>query len=80
MSNTPHTLNTEFPERLLEIHALKAADPAFAAILKEYDQVNDEIHLAETNVHPVAQEHETTLRKQRLLLKDKILIALDRAI
>ena len=47
MSNTPHTLNTEFPERLLEIHALKAADPAFAAILKEYDQVNDEIHLAE---------------------------------
>lgn len=76
MSNTPHTLGEEFPDQMDRIHALKAADPAFASLLLEYDEVNDKIHLAETNVAPVGQEHETTLRKQRLAIKDRIAEAL----
>ena len=76
MSNTPHILADEFPSQLDQIHALKASDTRFAKLLLNYDQVNDEIHLAETNVAPVTQEHETELRKQRLALKDDIAQAL----
>jgi uncharacterized protein YdcH (DUF465 family) len=77
MSNTPHTLGEEFPGQLDQIHALKAEKPAFARLLKEYDEVNDQIHLAETNVAPVSDEHETMLRKQRLAIKDRIAAALN---
>ena len=72
MSNTPHTLGEEFPGQLDQIHALKAANPRFAKLLLEYDDVNDEIHLAETNVTPVSEEYERELRKQRLSIKDRI--------
>ena len=76
MSNTPHTLEEEFPGQMEQIHALKISDPIFADLLREYDAVNDEIHLAETNVAPVSQDHETTLRKQRLAIKDRIALTL----
>ncbi|MBN9291216.1 MAG: DUF465 domain-containing protein [Hyphomicrobium denitrificans] len=76
MSNTPHTLEEEFPGQMEQIHALKISDPIFADLLREYDVVNDKIHLAETNVAPVSQDHETTLRKQRLAIKDRIALTL----
>lgn len=76
MSNTPHTLGDEFPEQLERIHALKASDSSFAKLLLEYDEVNDDIHLAETSVVPVSQNYETDLRKRRLVLKDQIAQAL----
>lgn len=79
MSNTPHTLGEEFPGQLDRIHALKAENPAFASLLQEYDEVNDQIHLAETNVAPVGEDHETRLRKQRLAIKDRIALALNKA-
>lgn len=79
MSNTPHTLGEEFPGQLDRIHALKAENPVFASLLREYDEVNDQIHLAETNVAPVGEDHETTLRKQRLAIKDRIALALKSA-
>jgi len=59
-----------------QIHALKVSDPAFAELLARYDAVNDEIHVAETNVQPTAQDHETELRKRRLAIKDQIAAAL----
>lgn len=76
MSNTPHTLGEEFPGKLEAIHALKAQDANFARVLEEYDEVNDQIHKAETKIEPVSQEHEATLRKRRLALKDAIAGAL----
>lgn len=72
MSNTPHTLGDEFPGQMEQIHALKVSNAHFAKLLLEYDEVNDEIHRAETNIAPISQEHETELRKQRLALKDQI--------
>lgn len=72
MSNTPHVLSEEFPGQLDQIHALKASDSRFAKLLLEYDEVNDEIHIAETNITPVTQEHETELRRRRLMIKDHI--------
>ena len=79
MSNTPHILGDEFPGQLAAIHALKAADERFATLLEEYDQVNDEIHRAESKIAPVSQEHETALRKRRLAIKDAIELALKQA-
>ncbi len=76
MSNTPHTLGEEFPGQMDKIHALKISDSNFAQLLADYDGVNDEIHLAETNVQPISQDHETALRKRRLAIKDQIAQAL----
>ncbi|WP_072392590.1 DUF465 domain-containing protein [Hyphomicrobium sp. CS1BSMeth3] len=76
MSNTPHTLAEEFPDQAEAIHRLKVSNPAFAKLLEEYDDVNDQIHLAETNVKPVEHLHEVELRKRRLSIKDAIAAAL----
>lgn len=76
MGNTPHTLGEEFPGQIDAIHALKARDGRFARMLEEYDEVNDRIHRAETQIEPIAQEAENELRKRRLALKDAIAAAL----
>ncbi len=76
MSNTPHKLGEEFPGLMDKIHALKTSNLGFAQLLGQYDAVNDAIHLAETNVQPVANDHETALRKRRLAIKDQITEAL----
>ena len=79
MSNTPHTLAEEFPGQGDAIHRLKLADPEFASLLARYDEINDKVHLAETNIAPVDQAVETELRKQRLQTKDAIGQALSAA-
>lgn len=76
MSNTPHTLGEEFPGKLDVIHALKAEDARFARTLAEYDEVNDQIHRAETRIDSVSEDVEATLRKRRLALKDEIASAI----
>ena len=76
MSNTPHTLAEEFPEQIELIHKLKVSDARFARLLEEYDEVNDQVHLAETNVRPMDQFEEEKLRKRRLQIKDAIAEAL----
>ena len=72
LSNTLHTLSDEFPGQMDKIHKLKVSDAHFARILKEYDEVNDQVHRAETNIDPVEQLVEVDLRKRRLRLKDEI--------
>lgn len=76
MSNTPHTLGEEFPGQLDAIHALKAADETFAALLAEYDEVNDLIHKSESRIEPVSDDTEAGFRRRRLAIKDKIAAAL----
>jgi len=79
MSNTPHTLGNEFPDSIEAIHALKAADPAFAKLLLDYDDINDKVHRAESRLDAVSEDAEHTLRKQRLAIKDAIASALAKA-
>lgn len=79
MSNTPHTLGEEFPGQTEAIHRLKVADANFARLLEEYDEVNDQVHLAETNVKPMDHFEEEKLRKRRLQIKDAIAAALAKA-
>lgn len=76
MSNTPHTLHEEFPAEAQKISALKNADPRFAKLLLEYDEVNDKIHRSEARLDLLTEVEEETLRKQRLHIKDRIQTAL----
>jgi Uncharacterized protein conserved in bacteria len=72
MSNTPHQLAADFPELAGKISVLKASDPRFAALATEYEALNDEVHLAETDVHPMEDLALAELRKKRMHLKDEI--------
>lgn len=72
MSHTPHELAEEFPQHTQRIHDLKVGNAHFDHLCAQYHEVNRAIHRAETRVDVVAEEHESTLRRQRLALKDEI--------
>lgn len=72
MSNTPHELHEEFPEHADLIHNLKTSDGHFAKLADDYHKVNRTVHRAETLIEPISADAETTLRKERALLKDQI--------
>lgn len=72
MSNTPHNLHDDFPEQAARIHALKLADPHFARLMRAYDEVNDNVHRAESRVDAMTEDNEAALRKERMRLKDEI--------
>jgi len=79
MSHTPHELAEEFPDQVDAIHALKVADPHFAGLSEQYHTVNRAIHRAETDVEPTDDLNMAQMRKERLLLKDQIWAALQKA-
>lgn len=72
MSNTPHELAEEFPDKIDLMHQLKLSDRHFAKLADEYHEINRAVHRAETNVEPIEELAEVDLRKQRALLKDQI--------
>ena len=72
MSNTPHDLYEDFPEKTAKIHALKASDAHLARMVDEYHEVNRAVHRAETLIEPTTPEHENELRQTRMRLKDEI--------
>jgi len=72
MSHVPHELAEEFPDQIASIHDLKVGNAHFAKLAESYHEINREIHRIETGVQPAGDAHETTLRKQRMALKDDI--------
>lgn len=72
MTHTPHDLTTEFPNHAAELHDLKLTDAHFARLAERYNEINKRIHQAETLVEPASPEHETDLRRERMVLKDQI--------
>ncbi|MBE1294975.1 YdcH family protein [Phycobacter azelaicus] len=72
MSNTPHELAEEFPDKVAAISALKQSDAHFAKLADEYHEINRAVHRAETNVEPVEELAEVEMRKKRAALKDEI--------
>lgn len=72
MSNTPHELAEEFPDKADAISALKQSDAHFAKLADEYHEINRAVHRAETNVEPVEELAEVDMRKKRAALKDEI--------
>ncbi|MFN7293898.1 MAG: YdcH family protein [Lysobacteraceae bacterium] len=77
MSHTPHELAVEFPSHVGRMHDLKGSNAHFARLCDEYHEVNRAIHRAESRVDAVTEEHESTLRRQRLALKDQIATMLE---
>ena len=76
MSHTPHELAEEFPDQVEAMHALKESDAHFARLFDEYHEINRAIHRAETDVEPTDDLHMSEMRKQRMVLKDQIAVAL----
>ncbi len=76
MSNTPHTLQEEFPGEAEKLSAMKVANAHFARLLADYDAVNDKVHRAESRLDLITEEEEEGLRRQRSRLKDDIARAL----
>lgn len=72
MSNTPHTLQEEFPGEAQKMTELKVGNARFAKLLEDYDEVNDKVHRAETRLDLITEEEEEGLRRQRSRLKDEI--------
>lgn len=72
MSNTPHTLQEEFPHDIERLRALKGENAHFARLLVDYDAINDAVHNAETHVTPMDGLAEVELRKKRAAVKDEI--------
>lgn len=72
MSNTPHTLDEEFPFDMDKLRALKVTNTRFAKLLEDYDEANDKVHRAETRVDVVDTLVENNLRKERAAIKDEI--------
>ncbi|CUH87232.1 hypothetical protein PH5382_01157 [Phaeobacter sp. CECT 5382] len=72
MSNTPHELAEEFPDKVDAMSKLKQSDSHFSKLADDYHEVNRAVHRAETNVEPVEELVEVELRKKRGALKDEI--------
>ncbi len=72
MTHTPHELAEEFLDKAEQIHQLKTSDAHFRRLFGHYHIVNRAIHRAETQVEPVENIVETTMRKERSVLKDQI--------
>ncbi|MBP1845969.1 uncharacterized protein YdcH (DUF465 family) [Rhizobium petrolearium] len=79
MSNTPHHLAEEFPEYAVQMRHLRERDGHFHRICSEYEDVNHQIHKAETNIEPCDDIRMEEMRKRRLALKDEIYGMLTRA-
>ena len=72
MSHTPHELAEEFPGHVEKMHDLKASDAHFARLFDTYHEINRAVHRAETNIEPMNDMAEISLRKERAALKDEI--------
>lgn len=72
MSNTPHELAEEFPDKVEVMSALKQSDAHFSKLADEYHELNRAVHRAETKVEPLEELAEVDLRKKRAALKDEI--------
>lgn len=72
MSHTPNDLAAEFPQDGDRIAALRQSNAHFARIVDEYNDINKEVYLAESNVEPTDSLHEGEMRKKRMQLKDEI--------
>lgn len=67
-----HHLAEEFPDFKDRIHQLKVINPAFAALVDEYNAIDDEIYRIEEQIETPSDDYTEKLKKQRLSLKDEL--------
>lgn len=67
-----HDIKHEFPQFGDQIEDLRRINPAFDALMKEHDHLDDEIRKLEEHDLPVADPYFEDLKKKRAFLKDRI--------
>jgi uncharacterized protein YdcH (DUF465 family) len=72
MLGETHDLVHEFPELEGKIEEMREADAAFAELMEHYDDLDARVRELEELGTPVADETIEDLKKERLLLKDKL--------
>lgn len=72
MQNEKHPLANEFPDHAIDIAKLKSDDPEFAALAKEYHQLDHQVYGLEASNIPTTDSHFSELKNRRVVLKDQI--------
>jgi uncharacterized protein YdcH (DUF465 family) len=72
MLGESHDLVHEFPELHGRIDEMRASNPDFAVLMDQYDAVDAKVRKLEELGTPVADETIEDLKKERLLLKDRL--------
>jgi uncharacterized protein YdcH (DUF465 family) len=72
MLGEPHDLLHEFPELEGKIEEMREANPDFAALMNDYDDLDARVRKLEELGIPVADETIEDLKKERLALKDRL--------
>lgn len=67
-----HDVLHEFPELEGKIDAMRASNSAFAELMDSYDTLDAKVRKLEELGTPVADETIEELKKERLLLKDRL--------
>jgi uncharacterized protein YdcH (DUF465 family) len=78
MLGEPHDLLHEFPELEGKIEAMRATNPDFAHLMNDYDALDARVRQLEELGIPVADETIEELKKERLVLKDRLYTLLRR--
>jgi len=72
MLGESHDLLHEFPDLEQKIARLRESDEEFARLMTEYDTLDARVRRLEELGTPVADETIEDLKKERLLLKDRL--------
>ena len=72
MSENQHDLATEFPEYKQVIHDLKISNAHFRHLMEQYHTINKQLTRAEQRIDLLSEIEEERLRKERLMIKDRI--------
>ena len=72
MLGESHDLRHEFPDLEEKITVLRESDEKFAHLMKDYDTLDAEVRKLEELGTPVADETIEDLKKERLLMKDRL--------
>jgi len=67
-----HDIENEFPQFQQQIEEMKRINPAFSALMKEHDQLDNEIRRLEEQAQPVGDTYIEELKKKRAFLKDRV--------
>lgn len=78
MLGESHDLYHEFPEYRERIQSLHRDDADFAALMADYNRLDEEIRDLEEHEQPVADRYMEDLKKERVLLKDRLFAMLTR--
>jgi len=72
MLGEPHDLLHEFPDLEAKIGALRSSNEEFAELMTRYDDLDTRVRKLEELGTPVADETMEDLKKERLLMKDRL--------